>query len=96
MYYELIFLGIASIGAPYLAKAAGYKNGLMPFKMLGLAGFFFLMSAGVGMGMTLVDAASDKDIPLAVGALVFTGIFVLLAHLAVDILYSYLDPRIRY
>ena len=49
-----------------------------------------------GMGMTLVDAASDKDIPLAVGALVFTGIFVLVAHLAADILYSFLDPRIRY
>ncbi len=49
-----------------------------------------------GMGQTLVSAALAEDLPLAVGAFVFVGIFVLLAHLAVDVLYVYLDPRIRY
>ena len=56
MYYELIFLGLVCVVAPYLAKAAGYKNGLMPFKLLGLSGFFFLMSAGFGLGIGLVES----------------------------------------
>jgi peptide/nickel transport system permease protein len=33
---------------------------------------------------------------VAIGALVFTGIFALVAHLVADILYAFLDPRIRY
>ena len=48
-----------------------------------------------GMGQTLVAAAQQEDLPLAVGAFVFVGVFVLLAHLAVDVLYAVLDPRIR-
>jgi peptide/nickel transport system permease protein len=49
-----------------------------------------------GMGYTLMEAVTLSDIPLAVGALAFTGMLVLLAHLAVDVLYALLDPRIRY
>ncbi|MBI3742958.1 MAG: ABC transporter permease [Chloroflexi bacterium] len=48
-----------------------------------------------GMGYTLVNAASNQDLPLAAGAFVFTAIFVLVAHLIVDILYRILDPRLR-
>ncbi len=49
-----------------------------------------------GMGQTLIGAAQTEDLPLAVGAFVFVGIFVLVAHLIADVLYAYLDPRIRY
>ncbi len=65
----------------------------------------FVVSGGViteslfswpGMGMTLLDSTLAKDYPLAAGALIFTGIFVLFAHLAIDIIYAFLDPRIRY
>jgi peptide/nickel transport system permease protein len=49
-----------------------------------------------GMGYTLMEAVTLSDVPLAVGALAFTGILVLLAHLAADILYACLDPRVRY
>ncbi len=49
-----------------------------------------------GMGRTLLDAVLTEDLPLAIGAFVFVGVFALLAHLAADILYVYLDPRIRY
>ena len=49
-----------------------------------------------GMGQTLVSAALSEDLPLAVGAFVFVGIFVLIAHLAADVMYAILDPRIRY
>lgn len=49
-----------------------------------------------GMGLTLIGAVTQKDIPLAIGALMFGGTLALSAHLVADILYAYLDPRIRY
>jgi peptide/nickel transport system permease protein len=49
-----------------------------------------------GMGRTLLVAAQVEDIPLAIGALAFTGILALTAHVVADVLYAYLDPRIRY
>lgn len=49
-----------------------------------------------GMGLTLLNSVQDQDFPLAIAALVFTGVFALVAHLIADILYAYLDPRIRY
>ena len=48
-----------------------------------------------GMGQTLVNAAISEDLPLAIGAFVFVGLFVLIAHLVADVLYVYLDPRLR-
>jgi len=49
-----------------------------------------------GMGLTLLNSVLENDYPLAIGALVFVGVFALIAHLVADILYAYLDPRIRY
>ena len=49
-----------------------------------------------GTGMTLLEAVRSEDLPLVMGAIVFIGMLALLAHLVVDILYVYLDPRIRY
>ena len=49
-----------------------------------------------GIGMTLLQAVRGQDLPLVMAAFVFIGIFALTAHLAADILYAYLDPRIRY
>lgn len=47
-----------------------------------------------GLGQILFAAAVSGDYPLATGALAFTGVFVLIAHLVADILYAWLDPRI--
>jgi peptide/nickel transport system permease protein len=49
-----------------------------------------------GMGRTLLAAAQAADIPLAIGALAFTGILALTAHIVADVLYAFLDPRIRF
>ncbi len=48
-----------------------------------------------GMGQLLVGAVVLEDIPLALGAFSFVGIMALFGHLVVDILYGFLDPRIR-
>ena len=49
-----------------------------------------------GTGMTLLQAVRSEDLPLVMGAMVFIGLFALVAHVIVDVLYVYLDPRIRY
>ena len=49
-----------------------------------------------GTGMTLLQAVRSEDLPLVMGAMLFIGTLSLLAHVIVDVLYVYLDPRIRY
>lgn len=49
-----------------------------------------------GLGLTLLRAAVDADIPLAMGALTIVGVLTLFSHLVADVGYAFLDPRIRY
>lgn len=49
-----------------------------------------------GIGLTLLNATVAEDIPLAMGALTIIGVLTLLSHLAADVGYALLDPRIRY
>lgn len=48
-----------------------------------------------GVGVALLDSSINGDYPLALGALAFVGVLALIGHLVVDLLYTYLDPRIR-
>lgn len=49
-----------------------------------------------GMGEALLAAAQTSDIPTAMGCVLCVGVLALVAHLVVDVLYAFLDPRIRY
>jgi peptide/nickel transport system permease protein len=49
-----------------------------------------------GIGLTLLNAVLVEDIPVAIGGLALIGALSLMGHLIVDILYTFLDPRIRY
>ncbi len=49
-----------------------------------------------GIGRELVFAVSNNDYPLALACFLLIAIVVLIANLVVDVLYAYLDPRIRY
>jgi peptide/nickel transport system permease protein len=49
-----------------------------------------------GLGTLTVDAVSKRDIPLIQGTTLVFSIFVVLANLVVDVLYTLIDPRIRY
>jgi peptide/nickel transport system permease protein len=81
------------------------RNAILPVVTSFVFSLAFALDGGVitetifswpGMGLTLLTAAQTEDIPMAIGALVFTGGLALMAHLTADILYAYLDPRIRY
>ena len=43
-----------------------------------------------------VQAALNRDYTLVMGVTVFYGVLIILANLAVDLIYGLLDPRIRY
>jgi ABC-type dipeptide/oligopeptide/nickel transport system permease component len=48
-----------------------------------------------GMGRYFITAVTDRDYPLILGVtLVYTALLVA-ANMVVDILYGYVDPRIR-
>jgi peptide/nickel transport system permease protein len=62
-----------------------------------LAGAFFVevIFAIPGLGRMGVEAIFQKDYPVIQATLIVVSINVLLANLLVDILYGYLDPRVR-
>jgi len=81
------------------------RNAILPVVTAFVLAVAFILDGGVitetifswpGMGLTLLNAALVEDIPMVIGALVFTGILALSGHLIADILYAFLDPRIRY
>ena len=49
-----------------------------------------------GLGQLVIQAATDRDIPLLQALVLLIGLTVLITNLLVDILYVYLDPKIRY
>jgi peptide/nickel transport system permease protein len=49
-----------------------------------------------GMGFYLVSAANAKDYPVIQAVTLLVAVIVVLSNLAVDLMYAYLDPRIRY
>jgi peptide/nickel transport system permease protein len=49
-----------------------------------------------GMGRLIVDSISYRDFPVVQATVLVLSISVLLANLTTDIIYGYLDPRIRH
>jgi peptide/nickel transport system permease protein len=81
------------------------RNTMLPVATSFVLAISFVLDGGVitetifswpGMGRTLLIAAQTQDIPMVIGALLFTGVMALLGHLFADVLYAFLDPRIRY
>jgi peptide/nickel transport system permease protein len=80
------------------------KNALIPFVtvlglemawLLGGSVFIENVFALPGMGRLVLNAILQRDYPLVQGiVLVMAGLFLLI-NLAVDILYAFLDPRVR-
>ncbi len=48
-----------------------------------------------GVGRLVVDAIEQRDIPTVTGALVMTTLLVSITNLLVDIVYAFIDPRIK-
>jgi oligopeptide transport system permease protein len=49
-----------------------------------------------GMGEFFVTSITNRDYPVILGTTLFYSILLVLANIAVDVAYAWLDPRIRY
>ncbi|MCD6210562.1 MAG: ABC transporter permease, partial [Methanophagales archaeon] len=81
------------------------KNAMLPvITFVGLQLGFLLGGAVIvetifawpGIGKLLVDSIYARDFALVQGCVLFIAVIFALSNLAVDIIYAYLDPRIRY
>lgn len=48
-----------------------------------------------GLGRYLLDAVKSKDTPAILGSVIVISIMLSTVNLLVDILYAYIDPRIK-
>jgi peptide/nickel transport system permease protein len=81
------------------------KNSLLPVVTIMAMELAFLLSGSIitetifgipGVGRIAVNAIQSRDMPLLQGCVLFTTVLVIMGNLAADIVYSYLDPRIRF
>jgi peptide/nickel transport system permease protein len=82
----------------------GLRNALMPVvTLIGLSLPFLLSGAVVtenvfawpGMGRVAVDAAFQRDYPMFMAVNVIFAAMVILGNLVSDLLYAFVDPRVR-
>ena len=89
----------------YVIYVRALKNSLIPtITILGVQ-FTFLMGGSIlieyifgwpGLGSLILNAIQYKDFPLMQGIVVLYAVVVILVNLVVDLLYSFLNPKIRY
>ncbi len=49
-----------------------------------------------GVGKLAVDSAVNQDLPTNVGIVLVAATFILVANIVVDVLYAFIDPRVKY
>ncbi|MEE1134799.1 MAG: ABC transporter permease, partial [Methanobrevibacter sp.] len=87
-----------------LVKNHGIRNILLPAITLQFLSFSELFGGAVlveqvfsypGIGQTAVAAGLQNDVPLFLGIVVFSAVFVFVGNLLADISYYLIDPRIK-
>jgi peptide/nickel transport system permease protein len=82
-----------------------FKNALIPvITVIGLQIGGLLGGAVVieqifglpGIGWLILNAINQRDYPVVQGGVLFVAVGFVLVNLLVDLLYSYVNPRIRY
>ena len=91
-YYKVVFKhALRNAMNPVITAASGWFAAL-------LAGAFFVENVFDynGLGQLTVQALLSYDIPLVLGAVLLTACIFVVLNILVDILYAFLDPRIRF
>lgn len=87
-----------------VAKQA-FKNAMIPVLTMAALNFIVLINGTVitetifnwpGIGRLIVDAIFARDYPVVQTVLLIASSLFVFTNLLVDILYAYIDPRIRY
>jgi peptide/nickel transport system permease protein len=80
------------------------KNSMIP--VLTFAGLNLLIMVNVavvievifnwpGVGQLLVDGLNNRDFTMVQGVVLMSGFMIVVLNFAIDVLYGYVDPRIR-
>jgi peptide/nickel transport system permease protein len=48
-----------------------------------------------GIGKLAIGSVTTQDLPMVLGTTIFAAFFIVAANLVVDVLYAYVDPRVR-
>ena len=81
------------------------KNALIPLVTMIMIDFPYVFTGAVvveqifswpGMGRLYYNSATNRDYPLLMGILILGSAVIILSNLFADIIYAYLDPRVRY
>jgi peptide/nickel transport system permease protein len=81
------------------------RNALIPMVTLLALDLPYIFSGAIfveilfswpGMGRLYYQAALQRDYPVLLAILIIGAAFIILSNLAADMLYAYLDPRVRY
>ncbi|MDO4492511.1 MAG: ABC transporter permease [Clostridia bacterium] len=81
-----------------------FKNALIPIVTAGGVQFAYVMGGCVvtetvfawpGIGRQLVEGINQRDIPVVLGFIILTAIVVCIINLMLDIIYAFVDPRIK-
>ena len=79
------------------------RNALLPVVTVIGTNFGFALGGSIvleqvftipGLGQLMINAIRQKDTPIVMGAVMTTAIFASLINLLVDIVYTYIDPRL--
>ena len=70
--------------------------GLMLGRLLSGAVITETIFARLGIGQLYVEAVLQKDFTLVQGTTLFIALFYVLVNIIVDLIYAFIDPRIRY
>ncbi|MDD5038704.1 MAG: ABC transporter permease [Dehalococcoidales bacterium] len=82
-----------------------FRNALIPIVTLGTMNFISMLNGTVvtetifswpGVGRLMVDSIYARDYPMVQTCLLLSSVFIVFGNLLVDILYVYIDPRIKY
>ena len=82
----------------------GLKNSMIPVVTMMAMQFASLLSGAVitesvfgigGIGQLMVSAINQRDMPLLQSSVIFSTLIIIVGNLVADILYSFLDPKIR-
>lgn len=81
------------------------RNALIPVATQAIVGIAFVIDGSVivetvfswpGIGLMLVDAIANRDFPVALASFFMLGVLIVVMRLVTDIVYTYLDPRIKF
>lgn len=80
------------------------RNALIPIITVGGVQFAYILGGAVlvesvfawpGIGRLTVDSINNRDIPMVTGCVIITTMLVCIVQLIVDVIYAYVDPRIK-